>query len=92
MCLLCGHLFILKREKEKNKCPKGILSSGRSFHTNAGDGGWNLMGSHFWVGCGFFSSGDGGVRERVRGSTVESFSRDDTRFQIALFFMLYIIY
>ncbi len=24
----------------KNKCPKGILPSGRPLHTNAGDGGW----------------------------------------------------
>ncbi len=26
--------------KEKNKCPKGILHSGRPLHTNAGDGVW----------------------------------------------------
>ncbi len=27
--------------KEKNKCPKGILPSGRPLDTNTGDGGWN---------------------------------------------------
>jgi hypothetical protein len=26
--------------KEKNKCPKGILPSGRPLRINAGDGGW----------------------------------------------------
>jgi hypothetical protein len=50
------------------------------------------MGRHFWVGRGCFSWGDGGGREDTKASTVESFSRDDTRFQTDPFFMLYIIY
>jgi hypothetical protein len=49
------------------------------------------MGRHFWVGCGCFPWGDEGARENVRASTAESFSRDDTRFQTAPFFMLFII-
>jgi hypothetical protein len=27
-------------EKEKRKCPKGILPSGRPLHAKVGDGGW----------------------------------------------------
>ena len=30
-----------KAAREKNKCPTGILPSGRPLHTNTGDGGWN---------------------------------------------------
>jgi hypothetical protein len=51
----------------------------------------NLMGRNFWVGCGFFSWGDGGGEEETPGqSTTESFSEDDTSLRTVLF-MLYII-
>ncbi len=41
----------------------------------------NLMGMHFWVGCGcFFLFGAGGGRERVRERQQGRFSLDDTRF------------
>jgi hypothetical protein len=38
----------------------------------------NLMGRHFWVGCGcFFSWGVGGGEEELKDTTVEVFSQDD---------------
>ena len=53
----------------------------------------DLMGSRFWVGCGFFSWGDGGGEEEASGHVLMSrFSQDYARFQTAPFFMLYIIY
>ncbi len=53
----------------------------------------NLMGRRFWVGRGcFFLGGRGRGRGSVRASTAESFSQNDTRFQTAPFFILYIIY
>jgi hypothetical protein len=50
----------------------------------------NLMGRHFWVGCGFFSWGGGGGEEETPGqSTAESFSQDDTSLRTALFYVIY---
>jgi hypothetical protein len=38
-----------------------------------------LMGRRFWVGRGcFFSGGGGGGEEELQGTTVETFSHDDT--------------
>ena len=52
-----------------------------------------LMGRLFWVGCGFFSWGDGGGEEESRAGTADSFSQDDASLQTALFMTrLYIIY
>ncbi len=46
----------------------------------------------FWEESLFLFLGGGGGRGSVRASTAESFSQDDSRFQTAPFFMLYIIY
>jgi hypothetical protein len=43
------------------------------------------MGRRFWVGCGFFSWGNGGGEVETPGQVVESFSQDDTSLRTTLF-------
>jgi hypothetical protein len=60
-----------------------------SLGQHTGDG--NLMGRHFWVGCGFFSWGDGGGQEETQGQRLLSRFRSMTRTSEQSF-LCYILY
>ena len=71
-----------KCEKEKLKCPKGILPSGRPLHAKVGDGGWmeKLAPGLGWVSGESWSIPRAHVGLRLVWETLgRCFPRDDRR-------------